>query len=344
MKKVKKLILVGASKDSVHLKNYYNLVKNCFDDILILTNSTIDYCNFKIIDFSLNKPLKIVKSIKIVRQIIFDYNPSIIHIHQANSYAYITLKANQKKIPTVLTTWGSDVLILPNKGGVYKYIVKFNLKTANYITADAVYMSNSIQKLIGKKEVLIANFGINYNEIKIPIKENIIYSNRLHNKLYNIDKIIAGFYEFLKQNPDWKLILGGNGRLTKELKELAKSILPKESYEFVGFVDAEKNQEYYLRSKIWVSIPSSDGTAISLLEAMGYGCIPVVSDLPANLEWINSGENGIVVSNSVQQSFRNALLLDIEKIQQKNKTLILNKATKEVNNKKFVSIYNKIIG
>ena len=52
MKNHKKLILIGSS-GSVHLKNYYDLIKDFFDDILIVTNSEIDFCNFKVIDFGL---------------------------------------------------------------------------------------------------------------------------------------------------------------------------------------------------------------------------------------------------------------------------------------------------
>ncbi len=46
---------------------------------------------------------------------------------------------------------------------------------------------------------------------------------------------------------------------------------------------------------IAVSIPSSDGTAMSVLEAMACGVPLIVSDLPSNHEWITPGVNGEVV-------------------------------------------------
>jgi glycosyltransferase involved in cell wall biosynthesis len=51
----------------------------------------------------------------------------------------------------------------------------------------------------------------------------------------------------------------------------------------------------YLRAPITVSIPSSDATAASVLEAMACGSFPVVSDLPANRQLVTDGSNGLVV-------------------------------------------------
>ena len=39
----------------------------------------------------------------------------------------------------------------------------------------------------------------------------------------------------------------------------------------------------------------SDGMSLSLLEAMACGAFPVVSDIPANREWITHGVNGYLV-------------------------------------------------
>ena len=339
---MKKLLLIGACKDSVHVQNYHNLIKSYFDQILIVTNTPIDFCEYKELDFSLKNPLKFYQNIKLMRKIMEDFQPSIVHVHQANTYAYLAVLANQSKFPTVLTVWGSDVLILPSQGVLYRHIVQYSLKKADFVTADASFMKDAINKL-AEKEVTIANFGIDFESKEIPEKKNHIYSNRLHKPLYRIEEIIEGFAEFHKSNLDWKLIIGANGILTEKLKNLAAELLPQNSYEFIGFVDKAENQKRFLESKIWISNPKSDGTAISLLEAMGFGCIPVVSCLPANKEWIINNENGLIIDNSISDSLSKAKDLSLEKVQQINRTIIETRATKAVNKEKFISLYKKIL-
>ena len=110
----------------------------------------------------------------------------------------------------------------------------------------------------------------------------------------------------------------------------------------MGFLNNEQNKENYQSATIYVSIPSSDGTSISLLEAMAYGCIPIVSNLPANKEWIDSAINGIIYNGDLSESIRQSLRLSIPQVQKLNLEHIEKRATKEVNKKAFISLYNKI--
>ena len=46
---------------------------------------------------------------------------------------------------------------------------------------------------------------------------------------------------------------------------------------------------------IFISVPSVDATAVSLLEAMSCDSAILVSSLPSSVEWIRDGESGLVV-------------------------------------------------
>lgn len=339
-----KLLLVGPTSGSVHVKNFYFLVKDYFQDVLILTNREIDFAEFKLANFSIKNPFTIKRQIKHIEKIINQYGPDVIHIHQANSCAYLTLKANKKNIPTVLTTWGSDVLLNPHKNFILKKITKYSLDKATWLTADAQYMIEAIKKLSKNQKLSLLNFGVDIHlSNNNPIKENIIYSNRLHKDVYNIDQIIKAFALISEKYHDWYLIVGASGDKTQSLKSLASKILSSDSYQFIGFVDSQTNNAHYLKSKIWVSVPSSDGTAISLLEAMAYGCIPVVSDLPANREWIKDGVNGVIVKNSLEEAIARAIAMDNKEVAKINFTIVQEKATKDVNRKMFYTIYDSVL-
>lgn len=340
----KKLLLIGSTSNPVHVRNFYLLVKDYFDEVVIVGTHKVDFCTSYAIDFGIKNPFKIISSIRQLRKLMLDFNPSIVHVHQANSFGYISALANKRRFPMVLTTWGDDVLILPKINFIYKKLVTTSLKYADAITADAEIMKTAIHSFYGNVPVEIANFGIDILNIEIPQKDNVIYSNRLHDDLYNIDLIISGTKKFLHENPDWKLIIAAVGKNTEKLKQLVKELKLQEQVEFVGFLDKEQNLNNYLRSKIYISIPNTDGTSISLLEAMAYGCLPVLSDLPANREWVKDAENGIILEGyQVENGLERVFMLDAEKAIKMNQEIIENKATKEVNYLKFIAIYEKIL-
>ncbi|MDC0100154.1 glycosyltransferase family 4 protein [Crocinitomicaceae bacterium] len=342
--KSRRLLLIGSTQSDVHLRNYHGLIEGFFDEIIIVSGNKVDFCESKQLNFGLRNPLTIRKTIRELRSIINEFEPDVIHVHQANVFGYITSLANKGRVPQITTIWGSDVLLLPQKSVFHKYLVKKALKSSQHITADASFIKGKVNTLIGEHNFTTANFGIDLPNIEVDIskKEKVIYSNRLHDTLYNIDQVIEAFKLFREKYPGWKLVLAGVGPKTEELKALAQD-LPKGSYEFIGFVDSETNFHHYQNSSIFVSIPSSDGTSISLLEAMAFGTIPVLSDLPANKEWITNGENGTIVQTEVDKALMQAAELSIDKVYDLNTKIIQEKATKEANRAKFIAIYTQLL-
>ena len=85
-------------------------------------------------------------------------------------------------------------------------------------------------------------------------------------------------------------------KLEKRLKKLTKDLRISDHVDFVGAVPHQKVAEYLQASQIYLSMSLSDGASTSLLEAMACGTFPIVSDIPANREWIVDGDNGFLVS------------------------------------------------
>ena len=343
---MKKLLLIGSNTGNAHLKNYLELVRDYFDEVLVVSDSPVEYAPSKSVSFSLKNPFKIKKSIQKLRQIIHDYNPSIIHVHQANSYAFIAGKANNGSTPLVLTAWGSDVLLLPKRSIFHRWLVTQALRYADIVTADSEQMSQEIHALCPGKEVVNANFGV---DLELPEgmnaeRELILYSNRMHEPLYRIEDILTQF-KAMCEELDGHLILAGKGSLTEKFKDYSKQHQLTNHVTFAGFVTKSKNQANYLKSKFFISIPTSDGTSISLLEAMAYGCIPVLSDIPANREWVEDGKNGIIIGRTEPfiMAIKRGLELDAENVQDYNRDLINQRATKSANAAVFKGIYARIL-
>jgi glycosyltransferase involved in cell wall biosynthesis len=343
---MKKLMIIGSN--SIHVYNYINLVKDYFDEIILITNKKREGTDVKTIELDFHLKLSSrLKTVAKIKKLIQEYAPSIIHIHQVNSYAYYSLIAARKSsVPKILTAWGSDILLSPKKNYLLKKMVQFNLRHADFFTSDSEFMAEEMRSLLPRRklDILIANFGIEIIE-KDLLKENIIYSNRLHKKLYQIESVINAFKMFLENSIDktWKLVIAATGEETNNLKSMVEHLNLKGNVEFVGWVDQEKNVEYYSKARLFVSIPESDATSISLLEAMAYGCIPVLSDLPANREWIDDGKNGIIVNSPSENIFERALKLNISEVASINKRIIIEKGTKVANKKKFIQLYDHLL-
>jgi len=343
---MKKLLIIGSN--SIHVYNYINLVKDYFDEIILITNKKREGTDVKTIELDFHLKLSSrVKTVAKIKNLIQEYAPSIIHIHQVNSYAYYSLLAARKSsVPKILTAWGSDILLSPKKNCLLKKMVQFNLRHADFFTSDSEFMAEEMRSLLPKRklDILIANFGIEIIE-KDLLKENIIYSNRLHKKLYQIESVINAFKLFLENSIDksWKLVIAATGEETDNLKSMVEHLNLKGNVEFVGWVDQDKNVEYYSKARLFVSIPESDATSISLLEAMAYGCIPVLSDLPANREWIDDGKNGIIVNSPSENIFDRALKLNMSEVASINKRIITEKGTKVANKKKFIQLYDHFL-
>ena len=308
----KQIALVGSN--SIHTTRYLKAIAPYFNIIVFITNnipveSTSPDWPTNIIIYTADFRLKHFSSHKKIANILLKHAINLVHIHQANSYAYHTIKATKRSginCKIILTAWGSDILVLPKTNLLFKLLVKYNLANSDIITSDSLYMSAKIRELVPKvKELHTINYGIqNLPELcDLTQKENIIFSNRLHKPLYNIDKIILGFSKFINHHPNFansRLVIAADGSETKSLKELVSNLALERNVTFLGMVSYAELINWYKKSKIFISIPNSDATSMSLLEAMAYGCYPIVSNIPSNLEWVINEVNGTICQNNQQ--------------------------------------------
>lgn len=346
---MRKLLIIGTN--SIHLNNFFQLIKDRFDYIEIVTdsiNKKLSYDNtpINIINFSARNPLLFYKSFRSLISIVKRFRPDIIHSQQIATNSFLAVKAGiRTNTPVVVTAWGSDVLLTPSLWWPYRKMVVYVLRKAAFFTADSVFVEKKMIELANQNiEITQANFAtIEINNTDSE-KENIIYSNRQLAKLYRIDRIIKAFAQFLNNNKNqgWRLIIAGDGEDKKSLLQLADSLNISSNIEFVGWLNSSENKAFYQKARVFVSVPESDGTSISLIEALGAGCIPVLSNIPANLEWVQDGINGVIVQDADENFFEKAIQLDEKQVRLLNREISQRKGTFEANQEAFMSVYEKI--
>ena len=237
-----------------------------------------------------------------IRRCIDRWRPRVVHAHQANSVAWHAVRAARgTSVPVVLTLWGSDVLSLPYRSPLHRWMVRTALIGAAAWTADARILLETARRLACPGKTVLCEWipiGIDNPPPLAPIvRERRMLSCRLHKPLYRIDSILRAFARLRTSHVKWMLEIAANGDETARLRRLTIELGIGERVEFTGMLGSEDLARSYRRSAIFVSVPVSDGTSVSLLEAMAAGCLPVLSDLPANREWVTDRSNGLLVTD-----------------------------------------------
>ncbi|MBI4945986.1 MAG: glycosyltransferase family 4 protein [Bacteroidetes bacterium] len=336
-----KVLIAGES--SVHLQNYCHAIKKHVDEIILVTETSVQISEVKksyVVSFRKLNPLKWFFNLQKLKRIILEEKPDLVHVHQINRLAYFIAKSIHN-IPLISTAWGSDVLLIPEKNFIFRTLSRYVIRKSSVVTADARVMIDAMKKM-DNSEIKYVHLQYGIDPVVPFVKEKIIYSNRLHELLYNIDIIIKDFSAFSKHNPDWQLHIAGSGAETEKLKLLSSELKISDKVKFLGWLKKEENNANYARASIYVSIPSSDGTSVSLLEAMSANCIPVVSDLPVSKEWIRDGINGVIRKEN-QNPFEEALNSNKEKCFVINQEKINISTKREGTTKRFFEIYKKTL-
>jgi glycosyltransferase involved in cell wall biosynthesis len=284
-----------------------------------------------------------------IRVLIKKINPNIINAHYITSYGFMAALLDQKRL--ILSAWGSDILIAPQKNFIYRYITKYSLKKARIITSDSEYMTKIIEKYTNNK-VITVPMGVDEVLCNMKRKEHnneiTILSLRTIDKNCNIDIIIKAFKKFSTVYDNSKLIITNSGSELGNIKELIYKLGINNKVEFKGFVKREDLIKLLLSSNIYVSIPSSDSTSVTLLEAMACGIIPIVSNIHANCEWIINNYNGLIIDQNDDDMLYKTLIKATEdrflkqSCMVENRKIILHRAIWKNNMEIIESEYLKI--
>lgn len=238
--------------------------------------------------------LAIPRLIRVIRRL----RPSIVHAHYISSYgllAAIALNGMRRgeRPRLVQSVWGSDILVTA-RSGLRRQVAAYALRAADVVTGDSVELEVGAKRLVGDIRWQRFVFGPPKQLLKeVRRPQPIVVSSRSLVPAMRIAEIIRAFL-MAQASPvlgPFRLVVCGEGT---ELRALAP-LLAHPSVDYRGVLPQRELHKLLLNSAAFVSIPETDGTSASLLEAMAAGTIPIVNRLPANLEWVNP-EIGEVVS------------------------------------------------
>jgi glycosyltransferase involved in cell wall biosynthesis len=107
-----------------------------------------------------------------------------------------------------------------------------------------------------------------------------------------VDVLARAFVLAAHENPEIRLILLNGGSQAKCIRQILASGGMLGRVRFGGPVSQSALPRWYAMADLFISPSHVDGSSVSLMEALACGLPTLVSDIPANREWVREDENG----------------------------------------------------
>ena len=253
--------------------------------------------------------LNILLNLGRVRNLVKKIDPDILHAHYVTSYGLAG--AISGRHPLVMTAWGSDVFIMPEKSRLYRQMVHFSLSRADLITSMADHMT---QHLVEKgyaqaQKIVTLPFGVdteifnpNRRSLVTTQKPPLVVSTRRLDRGLDVHIFLQAIPYVLEDVADARFVVAGDGSLRVKLAEMARDLGIAKRVTFRGEVTQHQMAELLGEADVFISTSPTDGNNISLNEAMACGAFPVATDIPANRTWIINEKNGLLfTSKNIQE-------------------------------------------
>jgi glycosyltransferase involved in cell wall biosynthesis len=121
-----------------------------------------------------------------------------------------------------------------------------------------------------------------------------ILCNRKHYPLYDNDTIVRALAQLRDDGLDFECRFAGTGPSLEATRLLARDLGLEEKVRFLGDLEPAEVPDLLRWADVFVSAARSDGAPSSLFEAMSAGVFPVVTDVRANRDWLESEQTGFL--------------------------------------------------
>lgn len=236
--------------------------------------------------------------IRNIRRQAEDFGAQIYHAHYATDYAFWLALSRLR--PLMVTCWGSDVLL--HQPPLARFKRRVGLRAATLVTATSRFaLDRALHFARPGTRGEVVHWGVDLEEfhpapaVAREQRPFTVVSLRNLRSLYNIDVVIRAFAAALGGSGA-VLRIAGDGSERTALEALTAELGIAEQVAFLGMIAQHQVAEELRGADVCVSVPSSDASAVSNLEALASGTALVASDLPSTREWVEPGVSGILVS------------------------------------------------
>jgi len=257
-------------------------------------------------------------------EVLADVRPQLVHAGPVQSCGYLT--AMSEFHPFLLMSWGSDLLVDAERDAAWRRSTSIALQGSDLLLCDSTAVRSKAHALVGYDDSRIIQFpwGVNLHAFRPGADQRglrhrlgwddsfIVLSTRSWEPIYGIDTLLEAFRRAHAKESRIKLILLGSGSLGAKIERFVTSNKLSEVVHRPGAIPHEEMADYFRAVDLYLSCALSDGSSVSLLEAMATGLPVVVSDSPGNREWVASDENGWIAPVGNPDAFAALLITSIQ--------------------------------
>jgi glycosyltransferase involved in cell wall biosynthesis len=309
----------------------------------------------------ISPPINLLLYIIQIKQLIREIKPDILHAHFITDCGFWGALSGFH--PFVLSAWGSDILVLPRRSFLTRVSTKYSLRKADLVICDSETLRKGALELgTNEGKIRIVYDGIDTQQFN-PQQRDEGLKNTLEMSgaptiicirhlvpLYNVEMLIKAIPMVLEKVPETRFIIGGEGKEKRYLQDLAKLLGVSSTIKFVGWIPHNELPKFLASSDVYVSTSHSDSTSLSLQESMACELPPVVTDLPANREWVTDGENGFLIPVGDHETLATKVvhLLTNKEMRSNfgktNRKIIIERAEHQREMERMEKIYQHLIG
>ncbi len=239
---------------------------------------------------------------KELQKLVQSMHPDVIHAGPVDLCGYLAAKSGFS--PLVAMSWGYDLLVNAESNFINRSRVRFTLNRTTVLLADCKAVSDQAHRFgFPFKRIVTFPWGVDLRVFRPGTgerlrtefgwdKKTILLSTRSMEKLYGCDVLVDAFIKAAQSNEHLCLLMLGDGSQKEQLMDKIASAGLNERVKFTGFVPETDITQYFQASDVYISASHSDGSSVSLLQAMACRIPPLVSNIPGNREWVTPGQNG----------------------------------------------------
>lgn len=299
-----------------------------------------------------------------VRRIVRQVQPDLLHTHQITSAGWLGAAAGYH--PLLVQAWGSDLLVGPQRYWAHRQLARWVLRQADYVLCVSESLARAARALGADPARLeVTPMGVDTG-VFCPANASsarrtelglgpgpVVISIRAMRPLYNPLDIAQAIPRILEQVAAAQFLILTYSYDPDVLSEFQSIVQKGGASHAVHYVGAQPDDnaiaELYRLADIAVSVPSSDGTPLSVLEAMACGVPLVLSDVPSLHEWVQHEREALFVptgdveaiSAAILRMLRNDLLR--QSLARNGTRLVRQRAGRGLSMRRVEEIYHKLI-